>query len=124
MRVLIVDDSRAIRAILARAFKELGVTDTAEAADGKDALAALAAKGPFQLAMVDWNMPGMNGYDFVVQARTTIPSADMKIVMCTTETEIEQVTKALEAGADEYLMKPFTVAALQSKLEMLGLVGN
>ncbi len=124
MRALIVDDSRAIRAIIARTLKELGVAETFEAANGKDALAAMAAKGPFQLAMVDWNMPVMNGYEFLVEARTTVTSEVMKIIMCTTETEVEQVAKALSAGADEYVMKPFTKEAVQSKLEMLGLSGT
>ncbi len=124
MRALIVDDSRAIRAIIARTLKELGVAETVEAANGKDALAAMAAKGPFQLAMVDWNMPVMNGYEFLVEARTTVTSEVMKIIMCTTETEVEQVAKALSAGADEYVMKPFTKEAVQSKLEMLGLSGT
>jgi two-component system chemotaxis response regulator CheY len=124
MRALIIDDSRAIRAIISRTLKELGVSECVEAGDGKAALAAIAAKGPFTFAMVDWNMPEMNGYEFLKAARATIPSEAMKIIMCTTETEVEQMTKALEAGADEYVMKPFTKEAIQSKLEMLGLVGG
>ena len=124
MRVLIIDDSRAIRAIIKRTLGELGIAECVEAGNGKEALEQLAAKGPFQLAMVDWNMPVMNGHDFVKAARATVTSEAMKIVMCTTETEIEQVTKALEAGADEYVMKPFTKDAIQSKLEMLGLIGG
>jgi two-component system chemotaxis response regulator CheY len=124
MRALIIDDSRAIRAIISRTLKELGVGECVEAGDGKAGLAAIAVKGPFNFAMVDWNMPEMNGYEFVVAARATILSEAMKIIMCTTETEIEQMTKALAAGADEYVMKPFTKDAIQSKLEMLGLVGG
>jgi len=124
MRALIIDDSRAIRAIIKRTLGELGVTECVEAGNGKEGLSQLAEKGPFQLAMVDWNMPEMNGYEFVKAARATVPSDAMKIVMCTTETEVEQVTKALEAGADEYVMKPFTKEAIQSKLEMLGLSGG
>ena len=124
MRALIIDDSRAIRSIIARTLAEIGISETVQAGNGKEGLAALAAKGPFQLAMVDWNMPEMNGYDFVVEARKTVDHDAMKIVMCTTETEVEQVTKALEAGADEYVMKPFTTDAIRSKLEMLGLAGG
>jgi two-component system chemotaxis response regulator CheY len=124
MRALIIDDSRAIRAIIRRTLTELGVAECVEAGNGKEAMVALAAKGPFRFAMVDWNMPEMNGYEFVQAARATIPSDAMKIIMCTTETEVEQMTKALEAGADEYVMKPFTKDAIQSKLEMLGLVGG
>lgn len=124
MRALIIDDSRAIRAIIRRTLTELGVAECVEAGNGKEAMAALVAQGPFGFAMVDWNMPEMNGYEFVLAARATIPSDVMKIIMCTTETEVEQMTKALEAGADEYVMKPFTKEAIQSKLEMLGLVGG
>lgn len=124
MRVLIIDDSRAIRAIIKRTMIELGASECVEAANGREGLLHLAERGPFSLAMVDWNMPEMNGYDFVCAARKTVPSDAMKIVMCTTETEVEQVTRALEAGADEYVMKPFTKEAVQSKLEMLGLVGG
>lgn len=124
MRVLIVDDSRAVRAILARALADLGFTDQAEAADGRQALAAVAGRGPFGLALVDWNMPVMDGLAFVEEVRRTIPSDAMRIVMCTTETEAEQIAKALTAGADEYIMKPFTADALRSKLELLGLLGG
>ena len=69
MRVLIIDDSRAIRAIIGRTLRELGFTETIEAGNGKEGLAQLAAKGPFDLAMVDWNMPEMNGYEFLKAAR-------------------------------------------------------
>lgn len=124
MRALIIDDSRAIRAIIKRTLMELGAAECVEAGNGKEGLAQLAAQGPFQLAMVDWNMPEMNGYDFVKAARLTVASDVMKIVMCTTETEVEQMSRALEAGADEYVMKPFTKDAIQSKLEMLGLGGG
>lgn len=124
MRVLIIDDSRAIRAIIKRTMAELGASECVEAGNGREGLRHLAEHGPFALAMVDWNMPEMNGYDFVCEARKSVASDVMKIVMCTTETEVEQVTRALEAGADEYVMKPFTKEAIQSKLEMLGLVGG
>lgn len=124
MRALVIDDSRAVRAVICRTLAELGITECVQAGNGQEALAALEAQGPFDLAMVDWNMPVMNGYDFVVEARRRVPSERMKIVMCTTETEIEQISKALAAGADEYVMKPFTKDAIQSKLAMLGLIGE
>ncbi|MCX8039277.1 MAG: response regulator [Planctomycetota bacterium] len=124
MRALVIDDSRAVRSVICRTLAELGFAECVQAGNGQEALAALEERGPFQLAMVDWNMPVMNGYDFVVAARTRISSEQMKIVMCTTETEAEQISKALAAGADEYVMKPFTKEAIQSKLEMLGLIGG
>lgn len=123
MRALIIDDSRAMRAIIVRILKDLGITDCVEAANGKEGLEALAAKGPFQLAMVDWHTPVMNGYEFLVAARALPAHAGMKIVMCTTETEVGHLNKALVAGADEYVMKPFTKDGLLSKLQLLGLLG-
>jgi two-component system chemotaxis response regulator CheY len=124
MRALVIDDSRAIRSIIGRTLKELGFAEIVEAGNGKEGLARLAEKGPFQLAMVDWNMPEMNGFEFLVAARRTVPRETMRVIMCTTETEVEQVAKALEAGADEYVMKPFSKDGIQSKLEMLGLSGG
>jgi len=123
MRALIIDDSRAMRAIMRRALNELGIVDCVEAGNGQEALLALAAaSAPIGLAMVDWHMPVMDGLDFVKTVRATTPSAQLKIVMCTTETEIGHMVQALEAGADEYVMKPFTKEAIQSKLQILGLV--
>lgn len=119
MRVLVIDDSRAIRMILKKTLVGLGA-DVVEAGDGAEAMSHLDAGERFDLALVDWNMPGMNGYEFVQAARADRAYASMKICMVTTETEMSQVVKALEAGADEYIMKPFTKEALKDKLQMLG----
>lgn len=120
MRALVIDDSRAMRAILRSLLTELGC-EVVEAPDGQQALAALADKGPFQLALVDWNMPVMNGFDFVAAARKDSRFASVRFIMCTTETEMSQVQKALAAGANEYVMKPFTKDVIRDKLTMLGL---
>jgi two-component system chemotaxis response regulator CheY len=121
-QALVVDDSRAMRTIIGRFLKEAGY-QIAEAADGREALdrlAELRSIAPVSLVMVDWNMPEMNGLEFVQAARADASYRDVRIVMVTTETEIERVFSALEAGADEYLMKPFNQAALNDKLNLLG----
>lgn len=118
MRVLIIDDSRAMRSIIKRGLAPMNC-EVAEAADGRQALAVMAEQGPFDLALVDWNMPVMNGYEFVCAVRADPNHAGMKLMMVTTEVEMTQISRALDAGANEYLMKPFTEAALQEKIEML-----
>lgn len=120
MKALVIDDSRTMRTIIGRIVKELGY-DVVEAGNGKEGLTQLQAAGPFEIALVDWNMPEMNGYEFVVATRADAQYAEMKIMMVTTETEVSQVTKAIEAGANEYLMKPFTKESLKEKLESFGL---
>jgi len=120
MRALIVDESKAIRVIVGRTMKELGF-EVVEAGHGQEALDRLATVGPAAIALVDWNMPVMNGLAFVKTVRADARFADMRIMMITTESEIGNVQQALEAGADEYVMKPFTKDVLCDKLAMLGL---
>ncbi len=120
MRALVVDDSRAIRSIIGKAVKELGF-EVLEAGHGREALERLEAAGPVELVLVDWNMPEMNGFDFVVAARANPAWKDMIIMMVTTETEMAQMQRALEAGANEYVMKPFTRDVLREKLQLVGL---
>ena len=118
-QALVVDDSRAVRMILSRSLAELGFEVTA-AGDGAEALALLRAS--MALVLVDWNMPRMNGLEFVERLRADTRFASVKVMMVTTETEVDQMVKALAAGADEYVMKPFTKDILADKLRMLGLV--
>lgn len=119
-RALVVDDSRAMRTILGGILGELGF-EVANAADGAQALAELHDSGPFELALVDWNMPQMSGLELVEEVRSEPAFADLRLVMVTTETEMERVSEALEAGADEYIMKPFNKDMLVEKLTVLGL---
>ncbi|HEX6674921.1 MAG TPA: response regulator [Actinomycetes bacterium] len=122
MRALVIDDSKAIRIILRKLLGELGF-EVAEAADGREALERLnGPMGPFDLALVDWNMPEMNGLEFVREVRGQGGHEDLTMVMVTTETESGQVVRALAAGANEYIMKPFSRDVLIDKLSMLGLV--
>jgi two-component system chemotaxis response regulator CheY len=117
---LIVDDSRAMRLVMGRYLKELGY-DVTEAGDGREALVKLEARaeGP-DLALVDWNMPQMNGLELVQAMRREPRWSDVRVMMVTSETEGERVETALSAGADEYLMKPFTREILAEKLAVLG----
>ncbi len=121
MRALVIDDSKAIRLILGRIVKQIGF-DVLEAANGLEALEQLKkAEGSVDLALVDWNMPEMNGYEFVCAVREDPQYKDLLLMMVTTETEMSQVVKALEAGANEYLMKPFTKEMILEKLTTMGL---
>ena len=120
MQALVIDDSRAIRLILGRMLRELGL-DVVEAADATEALDRLSEGLKPGLVLVDWNMPGMTGLEFVKAVRQPPFSSTARLVMVTTETEVVQVVRALDAGADEYVMKPFTKEAVLEKLQLLGL---
>ena len=123
MNALVIDDSRAMRAILKRILVEIGFEVT-QAGHGRQALEGLERVGKFDLALVDWNMPEMNGLEFVQAVRANTSYDDMSLMMVTTETEMSQVMRALDAGANEYLMKPFTKELLLEKLDILGLLDS
>ena len=120
MRVLIVDDSRFVRGYLRGLLEEKGI-ECEEAADGQAGMDHLKSRPPFDLALVDWNMPVMDGLEMLKKLRAD-GYADLKVMMVTTEAENDYILRALDAGADEYLMKPFDDEALTEKLAMLGLV--
>ena len=120
MNALVVDDSRAMRMILSRIMRELGF-ETYEAENGQEALELLQQVGSIDLALVDWNMPVMNGLEFILAVRSNPRYADTRILMVTSETDLGNVTEALAAGADEYAMKPFDRSMIIDKLELVGL---
>jgi len=120
-RAIVIDDSRAMRILLGDAMRALGYT-VAEAEQGRMALDRLETDGPCELALVDWNMPVMNGLEFIRAVRARPDWQGMRILVITSETEVEQVMLALQSGADEYLMKPFTPDTLASKLAVMGLL--
>jgi len=120
MRALIVDDSRFVRGFLRGLLEEKGI-ECEEAADGQAGLDQLHGGLEFDLALVDWNMPVMNGLDMLKHLRVEGYN-EIKVMMVTTEAENDFILRALDAGADEYLMKPFDDQALVEKLAMLGLV--
>jgi two-component system chemotaxis response regulator CheY len=120
-KAMVVDDSRAIRMILSQFLMDLNF-DVSQAADGKQALAMLPQDRDVSLVLVDWNMPEMNGLEFVKQVRGNARYDDIRLMMVTTETEVEQVLKALEAGANEFVMKPFTKDVIADKLRLIGAI--
>ncbi len=120
-KALVIDDSRAVRMILARTLIRLGF-EVLQTADGCEALEVLDGhRDEIRLALVDWNMPRMNGLDFVKAVRSDTRNANIALIMVTTETQVEQMVAALEAGANEYVMKPFTDDIIAGKLRLAGI---
>lgn len=122
MHALVIDDSRTMRMMLARQLQFLGY-DVLQAGDGQEALAVLDQHRDDLpvLATVDWNMPVMNGLEFVQAARADLRLRNLTLMMVTTEAEQGQIVRALAAGAHEYLIKPFSPEAFVDKLDYLGL---
>lgn len=117
---LIVDDSKVIRMVARKILQELGF-ETLEAADGEEALHACQKKLP-DAVLLDWNMPVMDGLEYLVALRA-LPGGDAPIVVfCTTENDIEHIQKAIESGANEYIMKPFDSEIIQAKFLQVGLL--
>ncbi|MDG6101990.1 response regulator [Dactylosporangium aurantiacum] len=129
MLTMVIDDSRAMRLILKRIVAQLGF-DVVEAGNGQEAMDYLKANvldgdGEIPgLALVDWNMPEMNGLEFVTAVRAEPRLRGMTLMMVTTESEQSQIVRALASGAHEYVIKPFTPDAIIDKLALLGLVPN
>ena len=121
MQVLLVDDSRAQRCVVRGMLKEFGF-EVAEASDGKEGLTKLCAMAGTDVAIIDWNMPEMNGLELIQVIRSRAEFQKLPILMATTETEMAQVATALSAGATEYVMKPYGKEALRDKLALLGLL--
>jgi two-component system chemotaxis response regulator CheY len=119
MRALIVDDSSFIREYLHHLLDRMGVA-CEEAVNGSDALTVLAAEDEFDLMLLDVNMPVMNGLDCVKALREAKLGPEMKVMMVTTEADHTFITTALDNGADEFLMKPFTPESLREKMLLLG----
>ena len=118
MRALVIDDSRTVRIIIGQILREIGM-DVLEAGNGVDALEQLDRHPDVDLLLVDWNMPQMNGFDFVRAVRSRRAYDGVRILMVTSETETERVVQALQSGANEYLMKPFNKDVLVAKLNLL-----
>ena len=117
---LIVDDSKVIRMVARKILEELEF-ETDEAADGKLALAGCQRKMP-DVILLDWNMPVMDGIDFLRELRN-LPGGDTpKVIFCTTENDIESIQEAIDAGANEYIMKPFDSEIIQAKFALVGLL--
>lgn len=119
MKALVIDDSRAMRRILTRIVEKLGMTVT-EASNGEEGIDQLRKLDGAEVVLVDWNMPVMTGIEFVKRIRQDEKLGRQKIIMVTTETEPKQMARALLAGVDEYVMKPFDSGILVEKLRLIG----
>lgn len=115
---LIVDDSKTIRRAIEKILRELNF-HTCEAENGSVALDICATERP-EVVMLDWNMPVLDGMEFLKKLRSQPEAHQPKVIFCTTETDFSLIAQALSEGADEYIMKPFDRAILESKLQLVG----
>lgn len=118
MRVLVVDDSSTMRRIIANALKKIGCDDIREAGNGAEGLQQVNAGG-IDFVVTDWNMPVMNGLEFVRELRSMAASAKTPVLMVTTNAESTDIAGAKEAGVNDYVVKPFTPDALQEKINAI-----
>lgn len=121
MEILIVDDSLTARMMVQKFLTELGLPEAHVAEDGLQALEQIKKLPPLDLITIDWNMPEMNGFELLQQLRHNPDFEHTKMLMITTETSMNKMVEALEAGANEYIMKPFTREMLSEKLQILGI---
>lgn len=121
MKALVIDDSRVMRKIVSNILVEVGF-ETIEAENGQVALDQLEANSDVALCCIDWNMPVMTGFEFVLAVRKRPEWRNVTLMMVTTEGEQDQIVRALAAGAHEYVIKPFTPEVIVDKLQFLGLV--
>ena len=121
MRALVIDDSRTVRIIIGQMLREIGM-EVLEAGNGLEALEQIKRNPDVEVLLVDWNMPEMNGLDFIRSVRSQRAYDTVRVLMVTSESQGEQVTRALSAGANEYLMKPFNKDVLVAKLNLLDVI--
>jgi two-component system chemotaxis response regulator CheY len=119
MRALVIDDSKSAREILGDILREIGF-DVLKAKDAQEGMTILAEIKSADIVLVDWFMPGMSGLEFIHAVRGNPDYSQVPLMMVTTETEMPQVVLALEAGANEYVMKPVTREMILEKLQLLG----
>lgn len=117
---LIVDDSRVVRKVARRIISDLGF-ECEEAEDGQKALDFCKTKMP-DAVILDWNMPIMSGIEFLEMLRTLKNGGHPKVIVCTTENDQKHIQRAVQAGSDEYIMKPFDSEILEIKLRQVGLI--
>ena len=120
MQALVVDDSKTAREIVADILAEIGF-DVLKAANGLEGLQVLQRSGKVALVLVDWVMPELDGLGFIRAVRADQALDGIKLMMVTTQTEMPKVAKALDSGADEYVMKPVTKEMIEDKLKLLGI---
>lgn len=118
MKILVVDDYSTMRRIIKNVLHELGFDNAEEADDGNTALPMLQS-GEFDFLVTDWNMPGMQGLDLLKAVRSNPKLAPMPVLMVTAEAKREQIVKAVEAGINGYIVKPFTPETLREKISKI-----
>ncbi|HYN39564.1 MAG TPA: response regulator [Rhodospirillales bacterium] len=118
---LVVDDSRVVRMVARRVLQELAF-DVREAANGEEALVACRRQMP-EAVLLDWNMPVMNGIDFLRALRRMPGGGAPVVVFCTTESDLKHIQQAIDLGANEYIMKPFDSEIIELKFAQVGLLG-
>jgi two-component system chemotaxis response regulator CheY len=118
MSFLVVDDFPTMRRIVRSLLKELGFTNVDEAEDGQDALNKLRA-GKFEFVVSDWNMPNLDGLEMLKEIRQDDALKDLPVLMVTAEAKKENIIAAAQAGANGYVVKPFTAATLEEKLNKI-----
>jgi len=117
MKFLVVDDSITMRRIIINALQRIGYSDAIEASDGKEALDKF--DGSIGFVITDWNMPAMNGVEFTRAVRATPAGQSVPILMVTTRGAREDIVSAVEAGVNNYILKPFTPSVLKEKIDRL-----
>lgn len=115
MKALVVDDSQIMRRIIVSVLKKVGVEDVVEASNGAEALDVLSKDSSIAIVLLDWNMPVLTGIETLRKIRST--NKQLPVVMATTESEKERVLEAIKAGANDYLLKPFTPKEIFDKLQ-------
>ena len=120
-KILLVDDSRAVRLVGRRYADTLGL-ETLEAENGQTALDVVREHPDVDVILLDWNMPVMDGLDFLRALRDEPLASQPVVVMCTTENDMARIVEAMQAGANEYIMKPFTEEIVRDKLEETGIL--
>lgn len=118
MKILIVDDFSTMRRIIKNLLRELGFVNTLEADDGRSALVKLQS-GSVDFLITDWNMPGMDGLDLLKAVRSDAKLAGLPVLMVTAEAKRDQIIEAAQVGVNGYVIKPFTAATLQEKIEKI-----
>ncbi len=118
MKILIVDDFSTMRRIIKNLLRDLGFVNTVEADDGQTALPKLQAGG-IDFLVTDWNMPGMSGLELLKAVRADANLAGLPVLMVTAEAKREQIVEAAQSGVNGYVIKPFTAATLQEKIDKI-----
>jgi two-component system chemotaxis response regulator CheY len=119
MKILVVDDFSTMRRIIKNILKELGYNNVDEADDGKTGLEKLQGGGGFDFVITDWNMPIMPGIELLRAIRSDAALKGLPVLMVTAEAAKENIVEAVSAGVSNYIVKPFTAAALKERIDLI-----